>query len=158
MTARTLLLFAILMSVWLLMSGHYTALVTGLGVASAVFATWMAARIGAQDSEGLPLHMMGRLPAYILWLFREIATSNIATMNLILFRKPEPVMFRARYSQKTPAGVATYANSITLTPGTVTVGIDDAGFLVHALSPELAGGVKDGEMDRRITRLERGAP
>ena len=157
MTARTLLLFAILMSVWLLMSGHYTALVTGLGVASAVFATWMAARTGAEDSEGLPLHMMGRLPAYLLWLFREIATSNIATMNLILFRPPEPVMFRVRYSQKTPAGVATYANSITLTPGTVTVGIDDAGLLVHALSPGLADDIKDGGMNKRVAGLERGA-
>ena len=158
MTARTLILFAILMSVWLLMSGHYTVLVTGLGLASAAFATWMAARIGAQDREGLPFHLMGRLPAYTLWLFWEIAASNIATMKLILFRPPEPVMFRTRYSQRTPAGVAVYANSITLTPGTVTVGIDDGGFLVHALSPELGDGIRKGGMDARVARLEGKAP
>ena len=154
MVARTLILFSALMSMWLLMSGYYTALITGLGVVSVFFATLMATRVNAQDSEGLPLHMMARLPGYLLWLFREIAVSNIVTIKLILFRPPEPVVFRTRYTQKTPAGVATYANSITLTPGTVTVDIDDRGFLVHALSPELGEGIKDGEMDRRVTRVE----
>ena len=154
MMARATILFSVLMSVWLLLSGHYTALVTGLGVASAVFAAWMAVRVDAHDSEGLPLHMMARLPGYVLWLFREIAVSNIATMKLILFTTPKPVMFRASYSQRTPAGVATYANSITLTPGTVTVDIGKGDFLVHALSRELRKGVKAGGMDRRVARLE----
>ena len=153
-TARTACLFIVLMSVWLLMSGHYTPLVTGLGILSAAFATWMAARVGSQDGEGLPLHLMARLPGYILWLFGEIAASNLATMNLILFRRPDPEMFRTRYSQKTPAGVATYANSITLTPGTVTVEIDDGGFLVHALSRELGDGIRDGGMNARVSGIE----
>ena len=156
MMARTLLLFSILLAAWLLMSGHYTILVTGLGVASAVFATWMAARVGALDGEGLPLHMMARLPGYLLWLTGEIIASNAATIKLILYRTPEPVMFRTRFTQRTPAGVAMYANSITLTPGTVTVEVDDDGFLVHALSPELGKGVEDGGMDRRVALLEGG--
>ena len=155
-TARAVILFSILMSVWLLMSGHYTPLVTGLGVASAIFATWMAVRINALDSEGLPFHLMARLPGYIVWLFVEILASNLATMKIILFGGARPVMFRTRCTQRTPAGLATYANSITLTPGTVTVEIAEGEFLVHALSKELGAGVKGGGMDRRVTRIEGG--
>ena len=154
MAARALILFSSLMALWLSMSGHYTLLVTGLGVASAAFATVMAVRIRAHDSEGLPLHIMARLPGYILWLVREIAVSNLATMRLILWRRPKPVMFRTASSQRTPAGVATYANSITLTPGTVTVAVEGRGLIVHALSTDLANDVRGGGMDRRVSRLE----
>lgn len=154
MMFRTLILFTVLMVVWLLMSGHYTPLVTGLGVASVAFTTWMARRISAQDREGLPLHILGRLPTYIVWLMREILVSNITTAKVILGGQPDPEIFRVPYSQKTAAGVATYANSITLTPGTVTVEIDDKGFLVHALTRELADDVKTGAMDARVSATE----
>ena len=153
---RALLLFAILMGFWLLMSGHYTLLTTGLGVASAVFATWAAVKIRATDSEGLPLHIFARLPVYLVWLVREIIVSNVATIKIILNGKPRPEVFYTPYSQKTPAGVATYANSITLTPGTVTLAIDDHGFIVHALDADFANDVRAGDMDRKVMELEGG--
>ena len=154
MFIRATILFGILMVVWLLMSGHYTPLVTGLGVVSVGFATWMAVRINGHDREGLPFHLMAGLPGYILWLFREIAVSNISTIRLILVGQADPVLFRVPYTQKTAAGVATYANSITLTPGTVTVEITEGEFLVHAVSRELADDVKSGGMDEKVTRIE----
>ena len=152
--ARSLLLFVILMTVWLLMSGHYTPLVTGLGVVSTAFATWMSHRLGGSDKEGLPLHMFRKLPAYYIWLIKEIIMSNIATAKTILGKSDAPELFYVPFTQKTEAGVATYANSITLTPGTVTVDIDDNGFLVHALSSDFGDDVRSGDMDRRVTQLE----
>lgn len=152
--ARSLLLFVILMTVWLLMSGHYTPLVTGLGVVSTAFATWMSHRLGGSDKEGLPLHMFRKLPAYYIWLIKEIIMSNIATAKTILGKSDAPELFYVPFTQKTEAGVATYANSITLTPGTVTVDIDEKGFLVHALSSDFGDDVRSGDMDRRVTQLE----
>ena len=152
--ARSLLLFVILMTVWLLMSGHYTPLVTGLGVISTAFATWMSHRLGGSDKEGLPLHMFRKLPAYYIWLIKEIIMSNIATAKTILGKSDAPELFYVPFTQKTDACVATYANSITLTPGTVTVDIDENGFLVHALSSDFGDDVRSGDMDRRVTQLE----
>ena len=59
-------------------------------------------------------------------------------------------MFYVAYTQKQKLGVATYANSITLTPGTVTVDIDDDGFLVHALTGDFGDDVRSGDMDKRV--------
>jgi multicomponent Na+:H+ antiporter subunit E len=61
---------------------------------------------------------------------------------------------RFKPSQKTPVALATHANSITLTPGTITVDAGHDEFLVHALTREGAAGVVDSEMDRRVRRME----
>ena len=157
---RNIFLFAILFAAWLLMSGHYTPLLIGLGVLSCALATLMADRIGGSDEEGLPLHIMARLPAYLLWLLKEIIMSNIATGRLILFGRARPVLFTTPASQATAGGVVTYANSITLTPGTVTIEVEEEKgamkFLVHAVDPVFAEDVESGEMDRRVTALEAG--
>jgi multicomponent Na+:H+ antiporter subunit E len=65
-----------------------------------------------------------------------------------------PTLVRFRPSQASTVGLVIHANSITLTPGTVTVEADRREFLVHALTREAAAGVADSEMDRRVTRLE----
>lgn len=141
------------------MSGIYNALLVSLGVACCALCTWLSLRIGAQDKEGFPTHLMGRLPGYLIWLFREILVSNITTAKIILKGSADPEIFRVPAHQRTAAGVANYANSITLTPGTVTVDINEANdgrsqFLVHALHPEFGDDVRSGEMDRRNCNLE----
>ena len=158
---RNFVLFGVLFAAWLLMSGHYTLLLIGLGIASCALVTWLADRIGGTDEEGLPLHMMSRLPAYLVWLIKEIVVSNIATGRLILGGRVRPVMFTTRVTQASAGGLVTYANSITLTPGTVTIEVEDADgdnprFLVHALNASFAADVESGEMDRRVTALESG--
>ena len=155
---RSLVLFAVLFGAWLLMSGHYTPLLIGLGVVSCALATFLADQIGGTDEEGLPLHILLRLPAYLVWLIKEIMVSNIATGRLILFGEARPVMFTTPASQATAGGLVTYANSITLTPGTVTIevgGDDERLFLVHALTTAFGDDVRSGDMDRRCTALER---
>ena len=156
---RLLTLFVILFVGWLLMSGHYNGLLIGLGVASCALCAWLSLRIGATDSEGLPIHLFSRLLPYLTWLIGEIISSNIATAKIILRGTADPEIFEVPANQATSAGLANYANSITLTPGTVTVDIEEAKtgtsrFLVHALHPQFGDDVRGGDMDRRNCDLE----
>ena len=59
-------------------------------------------------------------------------------------------------TQITPEGKTTYANSITLTPGTVTTNIKDNTLEVHALTSDLGDDVRSGDMDKKVTWLEKG--
>jgi multicomponent Na+:H+ antiporter subunit E len=156
---RSLILFTTLMAGWLLMSGIYNGLLIGFGIASCLLCTWLSLRIGAIDREGLPTHLFARLPAYLAWLIGEIISSNIATAKIILRGTSDPEIFEVSANQSTAAGLANYANSITLTPGTVTVDIDEAKtgpsrFLVHALHPQFGDDVRSGDMDERNCALE----
>ena len=154
MIIKALLLFVFYFVIWLLLSGHYDPLLITLGFLSCItclYVTWKAKFI---DEEGLPLHLLIRLPIYTLWLFKEIIKANIDTAKIIIFNNPDPQNFRVKSSQKTEAGKVTYANSITLTPGTVTTVLDGDILEVHALSSDMADDVKSGVMDKKVSWLE----
>ena len=154
MIIKALLLFVFYFVIWLLLSGHYDPLLLTLGVLSCItclYVTWKAKFI---DEEGLPLHLLIRLPIYTLWLFKEIIKANIDTAKIIIINNPDPQNFRVKSSQKTEAGKVTYANSITLTPGTVTTVLDGDILEVHALSTDMADDVKSGAMDKKVSWLE----
>ena len=154
MIIKALLLFVFYFVIWLLLSGHYDPLLLILGVLSCItclYVTWKAKFI---DEEGLPLHLLIRLPIYTLWLFKEIIKANIDTAKIIIINNPDPQNFRVKSSQKTEAGKVTYANSITLTPGTVTTVLDGDILEVHALSSDMADDVKSGAMDKKVSWLE----
>ena len=154
MIIKALLLFVFYFVIWLLLSGHYDPLLLTLGVLSCItclYVTWKAKFI---DEEGLPLHLLIRLPIYTLWLFKQIIKANIDTAKIIIVNNPDPQNFRVKSSQKTEAGKVTYANSITLTPGTVTTVLDGDILEVHALSSDMADDVKSGAMDKKVSWLE----
>ena len=154
MIIKALLLFIFYFVIWLLLSGHYDPLLLTLGVLSCItclYVTWKAKFI---DEEGLPLHLLIRLPIYTVWLFKEIIKANIDTAKIIILNNPDPQNFRVKSSQKTEAGKVTYANSITLTPGTVTTELDGDVLEVHALSSDMADDVKSGAMDKKVSWLE----
>ena len=154
MIIKALLLFVFYFLIWLLLSGHYDPLLLTLGVLSCItclYVTWKAKFI---DEEGLPLHLLIRLPIYTVWLFKEIIKANIDTAKIIILNNPDPQNFRVKSSQKTEAGKVTYANSITLTPGTVTTVLDGDILEVHALSSDMADDVKSGAMDKKVSWLE----
>ena len=154
MIIKALLLFVFYFVIWLLLSGHYDPLLLTLGVLSCItclYVTWKAKFI---DQEGLPLHLLIRLPIYTVWLFKEIIKANIDTAKIIIFNNPDPQNFRVKSSQQTEAGKVTYANSITLTPGTVTTELDGDVLEVHALSSDMADDVKSGVMDKKVSWLE----
>jgi multicomponent Na+:H+ antiporter subunit E len=145
-----------LLAFWLLLSGMYTPflVLSGLGCAIAVAAiTW---RMGAADPEGHPVHLTAAAVTYWPWLIREIAVSGWQVTRIVLHpRLPiSPALVRFTPSQRSTVGLVTHANSITLTPGTVTVEAEHGEFLVHALTRDGADGLANSEMDRRVSRFE----
>jgi len=151
---KSISLFIILLIVWLLMSGHYTFLITTLGVLSCIFCVYLAKRAKLIDDEGLPLIFFPRLTNYLLWLFREIVNSNISTAKAIITGKINPEIFTVKVSQISEVGKVTYANSITLTPGTVTTQINKNTFEIHALNSDFGDDVRSGQMDKKVKWLE----
>ncbi len=148
---------SILFLIWLALSGHYTVLVTSLGVASAILSAYIAERMGVLDSEGMLTRIMFRLPRVSLWLIWEILKSNIGVIKIIIDPNAAiPQLVTVKASQKTAVGLVTHANFITLTPGTVTVNVDEARaeFVVHAITDEFAAGCTDGVMDQKVSGLE----
>lgn len=148
--AGTLLVF------WLLLSGHYTPFVIGLGVASIVGVVLLARRMDVIDQEGHPIHLGAGALWYWPWLLKEIVKSGWSVTRIILHPSLpiEPTMVRFRPGQRTQVGLATHANSITLTPGTISIDVGADEFLVHALTREGAEGVRSGDMDGRVSRFE----
>ena len=146
---------AVLFGVWLLLSGHYTPLLIFFGIVSCLLVLLATSRMEVIDREGHPVHLTWRALIYWPWLGWEILKANWDVVKLVLSpgMRITPTMIRVKASQKSDLGVVIYANSITLTPGTVSIDIGDGDILVHALSREGAEGVEEGTMDRRVTRM-----
>ena len=155
MILRASFLFIFYFLIWLLLSGHYDPLLLSLGLLSCALCLYVTWKANFIDNEGLPLHLLVRLPVYTIWLFKEIIKANIDTAKIIILNNPNPQNFRVKSTQKTEAGKVMYANSITLTPGTVTTQLDEDVLEVHALTVEMAEDVKSGQMDKMVTWLER---
>ena len=141
---------------WLLWSGRSDALLLGLGVVSCAAVLWLSLRMSVVDRESEPYHLGVRPALYLPWLLWQIALANLHVARVILTpRMPiQPRLLRVHASQKTDLGVVIYANSITLTPGTVALDVRGRSILVHALTDAAARGLANGEMDRRVTWLE----
>ncbi|MCU7939420.1 MAG: Na+/H+ antiporter subunit E [gamma proteobacterium symbiont of Bathyaustriella thionipta] len=141
---------------WLINSGHNTPLMLSLGAISITFVLYIAHRMDVVDHESQPIHLTQKLPGYNTWLIKEIILANILVVKHIWLgnKSISPTMSRIKVSQKTDIGKVIYANSITLTPGTVTINIGKDEFLVHALLQESIDDLQSGEMDRRVTQLE----
>ena len=155
----TLTLGVLLFVFWLLWSGHFdNYFIIALGVGSSVFCLWLSHRMRIVDEEGAPVEFGIRpFTIYLPWLIKEIVVSNIAVSKIICSPKMplQRNMIEVRANQKSEIGRVILANSITLTPGTVSVNMDASKILVHALSFEGAEEDLSGEMDRRICRLEK---
>ena len=154
--SKSIALFSFLFGFWLLMSGHYTVLITSLGVVSCLLCVYLTIKGNFLDNETIPIYFFPRLIQYTIWLIKEIFISNITTAKVILSKSEAPELFSVKATQKTNEGKVTYANSITLTPGTVTTQIKDNVFEVHALTKEFGDDVRGSEMDRMVTWLEKG--
>ena len=143
---------------WLLLSGHFDPFLIVAGAAVAVLIALAGRGFGYADEEGVPLELLGRSAFYWPWLVKEIIKSALDVARIILdpALPIAPRLLRVRPSQKSAVGTVAYANSITLTPGTITVAVDrHAGeFVVHALTEAAAEGLATGEMDRRVTAFE----
>ena len=153
---KSITLFIVLFGFWLLMSGYYTPLILSLGVISCILCVYLTIKGKFLDNETLPIYFFPRLIQYTLWLIKEILKSNIQTAKVIIMKSEEPELFSVKATQKTNEGKVTYANSITLTPGTVTTQIKNDIFEVHALTKDFGDDVRSSEMDKMVTWLEKG--
>lgn len=155
---RALSLAATLAVLWLLLSGHYTPLLLGFGAGSVLLVVWLAARMDLVDHEGHPLHLTLRIIPYWLWLIKEIVKSNIDVIRRVLDpRLPiSPTVRWVKASETSDLGKAIYANSITLTPGTVSIDVQGDHIEIHSLTREGAEAVEEGTMDRKVAALEVG--
>ena len=154
---RTVSLAVLLFAFWLGLSGHYTPFLIGVGLLVTALCVFLARRMGTIDAEGHPVHLVLSALWYVPWLVWQITKSALGVTKIIL--NPalpiSPTMTRVRASQKTPIGVNVYANSITLTPGTVTVGVEGTNDLVvHAITAAGAIELEGGEMDKVASRFE----
>lgn len=146
----------VLFSIWLLWSGHYTPLMIAFGVISCSGVVCLAGRMQIVDEEGVPVQLGIKPFLYGIWLLKEIVQANLDVARRILNpRLPIcPQMIRIKSSQQGEVGRVIFANSITLTPGTVSVDVDGDEVVVHALTKEAAAEDASGEMNRRVTALE----
>jgi len=141
---------------WLLNSGHYTPLMLSLGVLSIALVLYIAHRMDVVDHEAQPLHITLKLPVYYAWLTKAIIRDNLLVVKHIWLgnKSISPTLKTIKASQQTDIGKVIYANSITLTPGTVTVKLEGDQLMIHALLRESIEELEAGEMDRRVSRLE----
>jgi multicomponent Na+:H+ antiporter subunit E len=146
-----------LFGVWLLWSGHYNPLLISFGAVSCLLVVLLSWRMDIVDEEAAPVQL-GLRPFifYAPWLAWRIVLANIDVARLILDPQlpVSPVIVRVKASQKGDLGRVIYANSITLTPGTVSVDMMGDVITVHALTTKLAESDQSGDMDRRVTQLE----
>ena len=153
---HTISLSFVLAIFWLANSGHYTALLLAFGIGSIALAVYVAHRMDVIDHEAQPLHLTAKIPGYILWLVKEIILSNLQVVKHIWLGNSSisPSFATITASQQSDIGKVIYANSITLTPGTVTVEMEGDKFLVHSLIGQSIKELEAGEMDRRVSGLE----
>ncbi len=146
-----------LAALWMLLSGYFTPLLLFFGLVSVCLVVYLALRMDVVDHEGHPVHLKIRLTiSYWLWLLKEIVISNIDVCRRIL--SPDmpisPVVIKIKSTQATDLGHVIYANSITLTPGTISMNVDGDMIEVHALTAEGAANLETGEMNRRVRLME----
>ena len=157
----SLLFFGVLFGTWVIFSGLIDPFHLTLGLISCGIVTWLSSDLLFDDrSTGLGTRLVqaGRLCAYLGWLLWQVVLSNIHLFKLAMLPggmaevKPRITVYRT--SLKTDFEKFLLANSITLTPGTVTVEAGRTEFLVHALTREGAESLAEGDMDRRVSRHE----
>ena len=149
-------LMLVLFATWLLLSGHYVPLLLTFGVVSSAVAVLVSVRMDVIDHEGHPIHLGWRGIFYWPWLLWQIILANIDVARRILSPSLpiSPCVILLEAGQHTELGKVIYANSITLTPGTVTMELDHTQLIVHALNREAGNDLTMGEMDRRVTAME----
>ncbi len=154
---RYLLTLSILLALlWLGLSGVYKPLLFALGAGSVLFVVWISKRMEVVGVEHNPVLYTWRLPIYWLWLSWEIVKSNfeVARAALAPARHLHPRIVTVPVKLHSAVAKVTYANSVTLTPGTVTLLLEPDALEAHALTEKSAAGLKSGAIARRIAWME----
>ena len=151
----TLIFLALL---WLLMSGLYKTLILSFGVFSVILVMYFIKRMAENDGYELKSHLsVLNSIKYFGWLFIEVVKSNWAVSKILLSQtiKINQKFVKTPVSQKSDLAKVLFANSITLTPGTVTVETEDQSFIVHALNVTDSSMDELKNMNEKVSFLER---
>lgn len=147
---------SVLFIFWLILSGHYTPFLLVIGIISCVFIVILVVKMEILDDEALPIKFLFSAIKYWPWLFGQIIQSALNVAKIII--NPNlpitPTMIKIKPLQETDVGVVTFANSITLTPGTISVEIDNDNILVHAITRDNAFDLEQGVMNQKCKRFE----
>lgn len=153
------LIFILILANWLIFSGLFDAFHIGLGVLCAGIVTWISSDLLFENrSKSLAgrVQEAARLPSYLIWLFWQIVLANVYMLKLALspggLEEVSPRVVRFKTKLKSDFARFVLAQSITLTPGTVTVKIVGDEFYVHAISKEAVDGL-DGAMEGWIAHV-----
>lgn len=141
---------------WLVLSGHYTLLLIILEVVSVALVCWLAWRADFPERDDVALPLSPRLPRYVLWLGKEVLVSAVAVVRKVWSPRPDlrPVVDVTPSPDMSVFTQVVYANSITLTPGTLSLDVDEDRIEVHSLDPGDVDALREGEMMRRARALE----
>ena len=153
-----IILFVSIFVFWFILSGLIAPFMLLLGLVSTAFVVYIINKMDLIDEE-ISFHnfnIMGLL-LYLPWLLKEIIISNIKVCLYIIMpnKKINPQIIKVKSSQISELGHVLYANSITLTPGTVTIDVDGDTFTVHTLDDQFKESLESNEMDRKIKSTEK---
>lgn len=151
---NTVSLFFVLALLWWVLSGYAKPLLIGLGLVSIAFTLFMSYRMNVVDEESHPTYLGRQLIPFWLYLLAQIVISNIQMIRLILSPRPDldPQVVRVAIAQRSDLGKVILGNSITLTPGTVTLDFDNHADVieVHAINRAAAADIIAGTFDKRV--------
>jgi len=153
-------LFAVLFGTWILLSGHFTPFLMIAGAICVAFTVYVTFRMDLLDHQRDYIGPVWRLPVYWLWLAGQILVWSIIISSKVLAPRLniDPAFERVPCTQKSDLWRVLYANSITLTPGTLSTNLRNGALEVHALTQSAMSDLKTGKMDQRITAAEGGKP
>lgn len=143
---------------WVIFNGNFTLEIClfGIVIAAVIFAFTCKFMDYSVGQEIKNIRKTGKFLRYVGVLMIEIVKANYAVIRMILSEKEElePVLVHFRSDMKTPAGRAFLANAITLTPGTITVHLENSDYVVHCLDESLAEGMDDSVFVKLLADLE----
>lgn len=129
-----------MIAAWLTLSGYFIPMILTFGVISIAIVLWMCARMGILDGETVPYLTTPLTLSYYAWLFVEIIKANMQVVKAVLSPDLEvsPTMVKIPLNSDVDIAETMFANSITLTPGTVSVDMQPDHILVHALLEDMS--------------------
>lgn len=151
-------MFLLYFLLWVIFNGNFTLEIClfGIVIAAVIFAFTCKFMDYSVKQEIKNIRKIGKFLRYVCVLVMEIVKANFAVIHMILSEREElePALVRFRSNMKTPAGRAFLANAITLTPGTITVHLENSDYVVHCLDESLAEGMDDSVFVKLLTDLE----
>ncbi|KAF5422324.1 MAG: multicomponent Na+:H+ antiporter subunit E [Candidatus Methanocomedens sp.] len=154
---KFLALFVLLFSFWLLLSTKFEGwfhLFFGL-LSTALVTLFTYDMVFVNEDRGNNIKKLFRFALYLPWILYQIILANVDVAKRVLDPKMpiDPDMITFKSVLKTDLSKTTLANSITLTPGTVTIDIDDDTFLIHAIAKEPADDLLEGTMEKKVAHV-----